>query len=382
VDFVAGQISQGVTDLHTGVVGTATQPGPLKGLYLTNGCTVSSQAPDGFLPPGALTGECQLASYVYYGLFGPTADSAKTKLGAAVAGLTDITGKVDAGLLNGPTAGLNRLRAGLSNGDPENCAAAKTTATPTDDCGIKQAALAVQAGVPMLVDGLTANISDQIMAGLGKPTKRCDPEATLRCAADALADGGAELNAGVTALVEGVAKLNAGGLALSDGAGELSSGLGELSAGAGKLADGTGEAADGSTRLSEGAGKLADGLGDAADGSGRLADGLGKAADGAPALQDGAQRLSDEGTSKLVEAGESTAQNYGEMYATIAAGAERAQAEKMAYGAPEGAIGLTAYSYEIRGEDGESGRNVARGLGGVALLGAGAAAFALRRRFI
>ena len=64
------------------------------------------------------------------------------------------------------------------------------------------------------------------------------------------------------------------------------------------------------------------------------------------------------------------------------AGAERADKEDMAFGAPEGAVGLTAYSFVIQGEDGESGRNVARGLGGLAVLGAGAGVFALRRRFI
>ena len=70
------------------------------------------------------------------------------------------------------------------------------------------------------------------------------------------------------------------------------------------------------------------------------------------------------------------------MYATIQAGAERASTEKMAFGAPEGAFGLTAYSYEIKGEDGEGGRNLARGLGGLAVLAAGAAAFGLRRRMV
>ena len=61
------------------------------------------------------------------------------------------------------------------------------------------------------------------------------------------------------------------------------------------------------------------------------------------------------------------------MYATMQAGAERAQTEDMAYGAPEGAAGLTAYSYVIQGEDGEAARNWARGLAGMALLGLGAA---------
>ena len=146
---------------------------------------------------------------------------------------------------------------------------------------------------------------------------------------------------------------------------------GELTDGAGQLADGTGKANDGSGQVADGAGQLADGLKDAADGSTKLTDGLKKAADGAPKLVDGAERLSDEGTKKLVEAGEDTAQNYGEIYATIEAGAERAQAEKMVYGAPEGAMGLMAFSYVIKGEDGEGSRNMARGLGGLAVLGAG-----------
>ncbi len=121
---------------------------------------------------------------------------------------------------------------------------------------------------------------------------------------------------------------------------------------------------------------------DAAEGSGRLTAGLGQAADGAPKLVDGAQQLSDKGTSKLVEAGEDTTQTYGQMYATMQAGAERAQTEDMAYGAPEGAAGLTAYSYVIQGEDGEAGKNWTRGLAGMALLGLGAGGFLLRRRLI
>ena len=42
----------------------------------------------------------------------------------------------------------------------------------------------------------------------------------------------------------------------------------------------------------------------------------------------------------------------------------------------------TAYSYVIKGDDGEGGRNLARGVGGLAILGAGGAVFALRRRLI
>jgi putative membrane protein len=52
----------------------------------------------------------------------------------------------------------------------------------------------------------------------------------------------------------------------------------------------------------------------------------------------------------------------------------------MAYGAPEDASGLTAYSYIIKGEDGEGGRNMARALGGLAVFGAAGGMFLLRRR--
>ena len=182
-----------------------------------------------------------------------------------------------------------------------------------------------------------------------------------------------ELTDGLTSAVSGVLRLNSGAQDAAVGGEDLADGLGRLDSGAGDLNDGAG-------RLADGAGDLADGLGAAADGSQRLTDGLGTAADGAPKLVDGAQRLSDEGTTQLAEAGEDTAQEYGELYATIAAGGERADAEKMAYGAPDGASGLTAYSYVVQGENGETGRNWTRGLVGAGLLIAGAGALLLRRR--
>ena len=138
----------------------------------------------------------------------------------------------------------------------------------------------------------------------------------------------------------------------------------------------------GSLLIANGAQELADGLFEAAGGSGLLAQGLGTAAEGAPKLVDGASRLSEEGTKKLVEAGEETAQEYGKQYALIMAGAERAEDERMIVGAPDQSIGLAAYSFEIQGEDGEGSRNLARTLGGLALLGAGAGLFALRRRLV
>ena len=104
------------------------------------------------------------------------------------------------------------------------------------------------------------------------------------------------------------------------------------------------------------------------------------AVDGGQALPAGATKLSVEGTSKLVEAGRTTASDYGLKYATIVAGAQRAQNESMAYGAPANATGTTAYSLEISGANGDSGASVVRGVSGIALLAAGAGLIAYRRR--
>lgn len=254
--------------------------------------------------------------------------------------------KISTGIKSGLTndgAGIDQLRAGLSTGvDPKVCG------VDASQCGLREAALFLRDyGIPQLVAGITEGIRAELIAGIGVPTAGCDPTKTLRCAAEALADGGGQLTDGIDKLVAGVTLLNDGG---------------------GQLADG--------------AGQLADGLGAAADGSERLADGLAQAEDGAPRLVDGADRLSKEGMSQLIEAGEDTAQEYGRLYATIKAGADRADAEKMAYGAPEGAQGLTAYSYELLGDDGQGSRNTKRGLAALALVGLGAGGLVLRRRLI
>lgn len=382
VQFISEQLAAGATDLNG-----------LKALFtpISAGLGACNPAPSAYIPAGPPATPCQALGQMYFSLFnpGPSSAGAQTKVFAAANGLSGIQQKVGTDLLGpivvgDPTkGGLEQLRAGLSNPTAGNCLTAKATATKADDCGIKEAATFIQTtGIPMLVDGIANNISTELLAGIGQPTAGCDPAETLRCAAAALAAGGGDLTAGVAKLVDGVNQLNDGGAKLAAGAGDLSDGLGRIDDGAGQLADGTGEAKDGSGKLADGAGQLADGLKDAADGSSRLTDGLTTAADGAPKLVDGAERLSDEGTKKLVEAGEDTAQNYGELYATIEAGSERAQTENMAYGAPEGAMGLTAYSFVIQGENGEGGRNLTRGVAGLAILGAGAGAFALRRRLI
>ena len=95
---------------------------------------------------------------------------------------------------------------------------------------------------------------------------------------------------------------------------------------------------------------------------------------------DGAGRLSDEGTSVIAEKGDATAQQYGELYATLEQGAERARGESMVVGAPDEGIGLAAYSFEIAGETGEGGRNLNRTIGAGVLLAAAAGVALLRRR--
>ncbi|HET7072205.1 MAG TPA: hypothetical protein VFI40_15375, partial [Nocardioides sp.] len=98
------------------------------------------------------------------------------QMGLLQTSLNTIATKADQQLLN-PGAGLDQLRDGLSHGNYKDCIHTQ--------CGIKEAALAVQAGIPLLVDSLR----EQILAGLGTPGPGCDPTKTLRCGAAALADG-------------------------------------------------------------------------------------------------------------------------------------------------------------------------------------------------
>jgi putative membrane protein len=386
--IISEKLAAGVQTIDSKLLPSAL--GAYDALVATAGCAPRAGSNLGVLPPSsnlflADTNPCKAAAVAAYG-YGLPANALPAATGFGDGGLkaqatlaSQKLAVIASGLTNEAIPGISAVQKALYNA---NCDPTQTDPTASNFCGVSQALSLVKAGVPQLVDALTANLRQELLAGIGTPTKGCDPEKTLRCAAAALADGGGELTDGIDTLVAGVTKLNTGGAQLAAGAGDLSAGLGQLDDGAGQLSDGAAEAADGSGQLATGADQLADGLKDAANGSGQLADGLGTAAGGAPKLVDGAQRLSDEGTKKLVEAGTATAQSYGEMYATMTAGAERANTEKMAFGAPEDAVGLTAYNYILKGDDGESGRNWARGLGGLAVLGAGAGVFALRRRFI
>ena len=261
-------------------------------------------------------------------------DSLKTQIKPGTAQVAAGTATMQATLTAGATT-LTALECGISSASLPVCDKTKP--------GVVEGVAGIDKGVADLISGVITTVR----AGVGGDT-------------DTQASG--TLRGGVHAVQGGVAQLTAGGKALQ-------SGLGELGAGA--------------TRLDAGAHDLASGLQDAADGSTQLADGLATAADGAPGLVDGAQRLSDEGTSQLVDSGEETAADYGVKYAVLKAGAERASAEGMAYGAPDGALGATAYSIEIAGVDGEGVNATGRGLAAVALFAIGAGiATVVRRRLV
>lgn len=319
-----------------------------------------------------------------------------TKLNAGAVQLkAGVTGQVVPGI-NQAKGGVDQVRAGLndaikSGGDIDQLigglTALRFNAVPgfPTDCGPACAAFLATQVIPGVQQsktdltgaydglGLVSGGLQQVVGGL---TTQIVP------GLDALASG-------ATSAKAGAAQLKDGNQQVRDGLAELKSKLGAAIAGVLKLDDGAGQAyagsgdlADGLGQIDDGANDLADGLGAAADGSGKIADGLRTASDGAPQLVDGAGRLSKEGMGELVKAGKDTAVNYGELYAVIKAGSQRAQTSSMAYGAPAGAEGLTAYAFTITGADGEGSRNLTRGIGALALAGVGAGVCLFRRRLV
>lgn len=270
----------------------------------------------------------------------PGADPRKALLGQA--------GQLSQGL-------RGKLNDNIGSGDPSN---------PTAGTGLK----GLKAGLQAIAGGINAGV------GLpGDPPKADGTPSSLRSGVAALKAGTEKIKGGAGDAVDGVGKLSKGAKDLKAGTDDLVAGVTKLNTGAGDLNEGTG-------LLSTGASTLADGLGTAATGSGKLSAGLDTAAESAPALPEGADRLSKEGTSKLMEAGDATASDYGLKYALIEAGSARA-ATAQPYGSPEGATALTAYKFELAGAEGADSANVTRGLAALALL-VGAGVFAtVRRRF-
>ena len=333
-------------------------------------------------------------------------DKVNAGLGAAVAGLAVAKGGVDAvkgGLDAGLAGPIDALIGGVAAAlATPGCTGDLTCKGALGQVGPGLATLKTQtqagsAGLGQVSGGLatiSGGLSGQAIPGLGQVSAGLGTAvtgvSTLQAGVGQLIVGNTTMQKGVQGrLIPGVNLLVAGVAAAVDGALKLNSGAALASAGATTLAGKIVEAgagakllSGGTVQLSDGANTLASGLGDAATGSAQLADGLATAADGGKALPEGATKLSAEGTSKLVEAGKATASDYGLKYAVIVAGAERAKAEGMAYGAPAGATGATAYSLEISGANKNGGTNAGRGVGALALFGAGGALVFFRRRLV
>jgi putative membrane protein len=332
---------------------------------------------------GALTlvrsnpADCLAVCQTILGQVIPQAQQSKTNLTNARDGLLQVSGGLGTainGLNTQLIPGAQQIAGGLT--------AAKDGAikTKAGAVALRGGVTQVGGGLDQLKTGLASAVAGVLQLNTGAGTAYTGA-GSLNAGLVQIDDGAGQLATGAGQLAAGTKKLSAGANELKDGTGKLRAGSGELADGADQLADGTGEAKAGTSQLADGADQLSDGLGAAADGSGQLADGLDRAAAGAPKIVEGAGRLSDEGMSMLIDAGKDTAQDYGKLYAIMEAGATLADVQDMAYGAPQGAQGLTAYSYELVGEDGESGRNATRGIVALVLLGLGLAALGLRRRF-
>lgn len=268
-------------------------------------------------------------------------------------------------LAEGAVPGVWRLQCGLGGLDE-----ATTTAVCGGETGLAGGLQRFDAGIDLFMSEVVTGLRAAI--GVEGHTKE---DGTLRGGVASLEAGTGEILTGARTLLDGLGRLMEGADALSAGAGRLDAGTSELDAGVGALTAGTDRLAAGSARLSAG-------LRDAGDGSARLSEGLTQAAEGAPALADGAKQLSEEGTSVLAETGASTAADYGVKFAVIEAGAQRAVEEGMAFGTPEGAHGMTAWSLDIAGVDGSGTRTMGRGIAAAALFGLAALAVPLRRRLL
>lgn len=319
-------------------------------------------------------------------------------LGQLSAGLVQLRGDGSPqtpGLV-GAKGGVDQVQAGLNeaikNGGSIDTLLGGLSLLKTLDCGpICQTVIDTQLipGVQDSKANLTAANGGllQVSAGLGDAIAGLNAQLIPGANAAATGAGDAKVGAqqlkgGIQQVRQGLSDLDAGLTEAVSGVLRLSSGASDAYAGSGELADGLGQLDDGAGQVAAGADELSAGLSDAADGSGQLADGLGQARAGAPQLVEGASELSEKGTRKMARKGAKTAQDYGTRYAVLEAQSERAHSESMAYGAPEGATGLTAYSIILKSEDGEGARNWTRALTGLGLLAAGGGVLLLRRRLL
>ncbi len=332
--------------------------------YVANAClgSPSSVAP----PPNPPTNTCEGLATLYYGT-----DSAATNLG------------------NINTQGVDRLSGAVS------LMLGKLAEAQTGLASIRAGVDRLATGSASARDGVRTQILpgiDQLLAGLG----------TAVSGIGQLAPGASAANVGAGDLALGIAQAGDGAQQLAAGAAQLSGGLDQVGekvpaavTGAQALATGSSALSDGSTelaaalsgQLAPGAQQLANGLSDlnaAVDGSAQISDGLGQASDGGTQLVDGAGRLSKEGTTQLIAAGDETSKEFGKEYAIMQALNDRGTANALPYGAPNGVEDARA-AYDISiapvGHIGGLG-SVSRGVVGLVVLGLGAfGATALRGRF-
>ena len=92
-----------------------------------------------------------------------------------------------------------------------------------------------------------------------------------------------------------------------------------MAAGNKDLSTGSVTAADGATQVADGANQVATGLAPAAAGATQISDGLTQAVPGGTQIEDGANQLSEQGSKKLIESGNTTTNSYGEQYALMQA---------------------------------------------------------------
>jgi putative membrane protein len=373
LDSGAGQLDQGASDLSDGLKKAgANAPALLVGLKTVADGLAQVDAGlsqlNGQVVPGAnqISGGASALISAIDGQLAPGLDQVSGALDQALAvaaGVTDATQKGQlTALLTGAKSGVATVKGGLTGSVKSGLTGIKgggdaisdgVTGATGSSGSLKNGVAALQAGVKQLQDGGVV-----LAGGLG----------ALSAGADKLKAGTSDLKSGTGALKSGASDLKSGTSDLKSGAKTLDGKASELGAGA-KTVDGKmGELLAGSLRLN--AGSL------------QLKAGLDQAAESAPALPEGADRLSKEGTSQIVEAGDKTASDFGMRYSLLEAGATRA-ASAQPYGSPEGATALTAYKFEIAGEDGAGSANLERGLAALLLLaGAGAVTSARRRGLI
>lgn len=357
-------VSAGLTTLNGQVVPGANS--------INTGATNLIAALNGQLIPGLSNAESALANALALANSLDDALPQKNNLVALISGAKTGVGNIKTGLAAQVVPGVTQIQGGSKAiADGVDGATGANGSLKQGVGGLQVGVAKLKAGGLALVDGLGALSSgaDDLAAGT-------DQVAT---GANGLKAGTGQLSAGAKSLKAGTGDLKAGAGDLEAGAGKLKAGTGELKSGAGRLNAGAGDLSAGTGKISAGAGTLSTGLGTAAAGSIKLAAGLAKAAESAPALPEGATKLSKEGTSQIVGKGNATAMDFGLRYALLEAGAARA-ATAQPYGSPEGATALTAYKFEIAGENGASSANLKRGLAAVALLVAAGAFATVRRR--